>query len=159
MKSALSIEDVFRHLNDHLAPEDRVPEEEIARVGDELKRMLADPPKTSTRPIEDTQPGRRSLRTRLAAFWQALKEKLAALLAPLTPRWHKLINLIRAKLAQVEGKSGMDALLSMVLVVVVVAIISALVKSLPLLVGLLALTGLITFLRLLAYTTRLSLPF
>jgi hypothetical protein len=41
MVDPVSIEDILNHVNQHLAPEDRVPEEEIARVGAELKRMLA----------------------------------------------------------------------------------------------------------------------
>ena len=154
MESHVSLEEVLHHVNKSLPPEDRVPEEEIARVGAELKQML------STAAAQDPAgpaPSGRSLRTRLAALWAALKEKLAALLAPLSPRWNRLIGLIREKLAQVDSKGGMDALLGMVLVVVVVAVLAALIKSLPLFVALLALTGLLTFVRLLAYATRLPL--
>jgi hypothetical protein len=154
MDDAVSIEDILNHVNQHLAPEDRVPEEEIARVGAQLKAML-----TNAAPAYHQQnsqgSARPSLRTRLAAFWQALKEKLAALLAPLTPRWRKLIGLIREKLNQVEGGASLEALMGMVLIVVVVAVLAALMKSLPLLVALLALTGLMTFMRLLACITRL----
>ena len=154
MDDAVSIEDILNHVNQHLAPEDRVPEEEIARVGAQLKAMLANAARAYQQQNSQSS-ARPSLRTRLAAFWQALKEKLVALLAPLTPRWRKLIGLIREKLDQIEGGTGLEALLSMVLIVVVVAVIAALVKSLPLLVALLALTGLVTFLRLLACITRL----
>ncbi len=145
MEASASFEDILRHLNASLAPEDRVSEDDIKSTGARLKNMLPGAQSAG----QQHQGSGRSWKERLNAFWQAIKEKFSTWLGKLSPAWRKLVNLLRDQIRGLETKSGKDLLIALGLVVVVVATVATLIKSLPLLVALLAILGFATLLRLL----------
>lgn len=131
------LQEILAQINNDLAPQDRVCEHEIAHVGGELNQML----NTAVQQASGNLPppaAPRSLKQKLAALWSAIKDKLAAWLSPAMPRWVRFVNALRRKL---EGWEGAGGVLAIALVAIAVALVAALVKSMSLLIALLAIIG------------------
>jgi hypothetical protein len=147
MELTNSIEDILRQLNRALDPEHQVDEREITGVGARLNHLLAYAAQPATASAEAPHASRPTLRARLAMLWHAIKDKLAAWLSPLTPKWRKLLALLKAKLF--ENNTGKERLWPFLLTLMVVIFIAAVLKSLPMLIAFLAFFGLLSLVQLL----------
>ena len=148
------LREILVQINNEIAPQDRVSEQEIADVGAELNKMLA----TATREAGGqlhTPANPRTLKGKLAALWQAIKHKIAAWLSPITPRWLRFVNALKAKLRQLESMPGDETLKVIGLMAIAIAIVAVLIKSMPLLIALLALLGFVSVLRIAERITRI----
>jgi hypothetical protein len=132
------LQEILTQINNDLAPEDRVCEHEIAQVGGELNQMLNTAVAQASGQLSAPAP-RRSLKEKLALLWAAIKDKIAAWLSPVTSRWLRFIDRLRAKLQNLLN--GNEVLLWTALVAVAIALIAVLLKSMSLLVVLLAIIG------------------
>jgi hypothetical protein len=131
------LQEILIQINNDLAPEDRVCEHEIAQVGGELNHMLNNAVQQAAGNLPPPAP-RRTLKQKLAALWQAIKDKIAAWLSPVTPRWLRFVNALRRKLENWELSGGVIAV---GLVAIAIALVAALVKSMTLLIAVLAIIG------------------
>jgi len=147
------IEDILRQVNHTLAPHERVSADQIRNVGHQLDCLLheAEGPEYHSEPEPLPE---LTLKDRLLQFWQQIKEKFAAMMAAISPRWRKLINRLKQILQTVSDKTGEETLLTAALIVIVIAVAAALINSLPLIVALLSVIGFISLVRLLERVTR-----
>ncbi len=132
------LQEILIQINNDLAPEDRVCEHEIAQVGGELNNMLNTAVHQAAGNLPPPAPPR-TLKQKLAALWAAIKEKIAAWLSPVTPRWVRFMNALKTKLQDFAEEN--EVLLVVGLMAIAIALVSALLKSMTLLVALLAVIG------------------
>ncbi len=130
------LQEILIQINNDLAPEDRVCEHEIAQVGDQLNRMLNTAVQQAAGNMPPPAPPR-TLKEKLAALWQAIKDKIAAWLSPV-PHWLRFVNALRRKL---EGWEWSGGVIAIALVAIAIAVVAALLKSMTLLIALLAIIG------------------
>jgi hypothetical protein len=148
------LQEILKAINRELDPNDRVSEQEIGAAGWELNRMLNVAAQTAAGQLPT--PGRpRTLRQKLAALWAAIRDKITAWLSPVPPRWLRFVNALKAKLQQLQNTQGNEAMLGLGLMAVAIALVAALLKSMPLLVGLLAALGFVSLVRLIERVTRI----
>jgi len=97
MNVTRQIEDILIQINNEVAPEDRVCEHEIARVGGELNQMLnaAMTQASGQLPPPASPP---TLKERLGTLWAAIKDKISAWLSPVVPWWVRFVNALKEKL-------------------------------------------------------------
>lgn len=132
------IEQILAQINNDLAPEDRVCEHEIGRVGGELNHMLNAAMAQASCQMPPPAPPQ-TLKAKLAALWSALKDRISACLAPVSPWWVRFVNALRSKLQSLIY--GNEVLIWTGLAAVAIALVAALLKSMTLLIGLLAIVG------------------
>lgn len=148
------LEQILTQINKELPPKDRVSEKEITSVGAQLNTMLHEATQeTANRFALTAQP--RSLRERLAALWQAIKERISLWLSPLPPRWKKFLEAVKAHVTDLQSKPGGEKLVGIAMLAIAVALVAVLVKSIPLLIALLAIVGFTTMLRMFERLTRI----
>lgn len=138
------IEQILAQINNDLAPEDRVREHEIGRVGGELNHMLNAALAQASCQMPPPAPPL-TLKGKLAALWAALKDRISAWLAPVTPWWLRFVNALKEKLQDLFN--GNQILIWSGLAALAIALVAALVKSMTLLIGLLAIIGLARLVR------------
>jgi hypothetical protein len=132
------IEQILAQINNDLAPQDRVCEHEIGRVGGELNRMLNAAMAQASCQMPPPAPPQ-ILTGKLAALWAALKDRISAWLAPVTPWWVRFVNALKEKLHNLIN--GNEIWVWTGLAALAIALVAALVKSMTLLIGLLAIVG------------------
>ncbi len=131
------LSEILSQINNDFAPQDRVCEHEISGVSSELNEMLNRAVQQAAGNLPPPAP-RRTLKQKLAALWQAIKDKIAAWLSPVTPKWLQFVNALRAKLQNWELSGGVIAI---ALVAIAIALVATLLKSMTLLIALLAIVG------------------
>ena len=148
------LEEILMQINNELPPQDRVSAQEIANVGHELNTMLTTATQQAAGRFQAPAPPR-TLREKLAALWQAIKDKINGWLSPVSSRWNAFLRTLRCKLLELQQRmSGNETLVTLGLMAVGVALVAVVIKSIPLIVALLALLGLTTLLRLAERVTR-----
>ncbi len=152
MEISRQLEEILSEINRELQPEDQVTPEEIARVGQQLNNMLNDGTRQAAGQVQINRP--RNWREKLAALWQAIRDRINAWLCPVSPRWNRFLEAVKAKLREFQSQPGNETLLALGLMAVAVAVIAAILKSLPLLITLLAALGFVHLLRVLGRITR-----
>ena|ERR1044071_1060277 len=138
------IEEILAQINTDLAPDERVCEHEIGRVGGELNQMLNAAMAQASCQLPPPAPPR-TLKQKLGALWAAIKDKLCAWLSPVTPAWLRFVNALKAKLQSLAN--GNEILVWTGFAALAIALVATLVKSLTLLIALLAIIGLARLVR------------
>jgi hypothetical protein len=146
------LEEILIQINNELSPADRVTHEEIAEVGDQLNGMLTRATQQAGRQLEARPP--RTFKDKLLALWQAIKDRIESWLSPISPRWKRFLEAVKAKLSELQSQPGNEKLLAIGLMAVAVAVVAAVIKSIPLLIALLAALGFVHMLRVLENVTR-----
>ena len=155
MEATQQIQEILRQVNNDFAPEDRVEERELGEVSAQLNRMLGSAVEQANQQQHYCPPPPPTgFWARLGALWQAIKDKISAWLAPVTPRWVRMLNALRTRLEQLQQYAGGDQYGALLVMAAGIAIVAALLKSLPMLVALLAMLGVATVLRFLESLTR-----
>jgi hypothetical protein len=139
MNVTRQIEDILIQINNEVAPEDRVCEHEIARVGGELNQMINAAMAQASYQIPPPAPPQ-SLKGKLAAIWTAIKDRISAWLSPVVPWWVRFVNALKEKLYSLIN--GNEVLIWTGLAALAIALVAALVKSMALLIAVLAIIGL-----------------
>jgi hypothetical protein len=148
------LEEILHQINNELPPRDRVSPQQIGAVGLELNAMLTTATQQTAGQFEAApSQSPRTLRQKLAALWQTIKDKISEWLSPVPPRWTRFMNALKAKLQDLQSRPGNETLVAVGLMAVGIAVAAVLVKSLPLLVALLAILG---FTSLVNLATRVS---
>jgi cobalamin biosynthesis protein CobD/CbiB len=81
-----------------------------------------------------------SLKGKLAAIWTAIKDRISAWLSPVVPWWVRFVNALKEKLYSLIN--GNEVLIWTGLAALAIALVAALVKSMALLIAVLAIIGL-----------------
>ena len=156
MEISKELQEILRQVNNELPPHDRVSEQEIAAVGGELNHMLTTATQQTASQFEVAPTcSPRTLRQKLAALWQAIKDKISEWLSPVPPQWTRFMTGLRRKLQELQSTPGNEKLIAVGLMAVGIAVAAALVKSMPLLIALLALLGITSLVRLAERITRI----
>jgi len=125
-------------------------------VGQELNVMLTSATQQTASQFEQTPPNaQRTLRQKLAALWQAIKDRINEWLSPVPPQWARFMRALKAKLQDLQSRPGNEKLVAIGLMAIGIAVAAVLVKSLPLLVALLAILGLVSLVRLAERISRI----
>jgi hypothetical protein len=97
----------------------------------------------------------RTWREKLKALWEAIKAKINAWLCPVSSRWLQFLEAVKAKLQHLQSMPGNEKWAGIGLMAVGIVLVAVLVKSIPLLIGLLAALGFITLVRVADRFTRI----
>jgi hypothetical protein len=153
MEISRQLEEILLQINNELPEWDRVTHEEIASVGHQLNGMLTQATQQAAGQFQAAPP--RTFKEKLLALWQAIKDRINAWLSPISPRWNRFLEAVKAKLRELQTRPGNEKLLAIGLMAVAVAVVAAVIKSIPLLIALLAALGFAHMLRLLERVTRI----
>ena len=147
------LETILSQINKELPQADRVSPEDITKVGHELNDMLT----TATQQAgHQFTPGPvRTLREKLVALWESIKAKINDWIYPISPQWNRFLKALKAKLQQLQSTPGNEKWIAIGMLAIGVALFAVLVKSIPLIIGLLAILGFTSLLRLTERVTRL----
>ena len=148
------LESILWQINAELPEQDRVSAEEISKVGHELNNMLTAATQQAGQHYQaPAHP--RTLREKLVALWESIKAKINEWLCPVSTHWTRFLEAVRAKLQQFQFNPGNEKLMGIGLMAVGIALVAVLVKSMPLLIALLALLGVTSLVRLAERITRI----
>jgi hypothetical protein len=144
MNVTQQIEEILTQINNEVAPEDRVCEHEIARVGGELNQMINAALAQASGQLPPPAPPR-TLKEKLGALWAAIKDKISAWLSPVVPWWVRFVNALKEKLQRLM--IGNEILVWTCLAALAIALVAALLKSMTPLIAMLAIIGLARLLK------------
>ena len=144
MNVTQQIEEILTQINNEVAPEGRVCEHEIARVGGELNQMINTALAQASGQLPPPAPPR-TLKEKLGALWAAIKDKISAWLSPVVPWWVRFVNALKEKLQRLM--IGNEILVWTCLAALAIALVAALLKSMTPLIAMLAIIGLARLLK------------
>ena len=154
MEISKQLQEILVQINNELAPQDRISEQEIAAVGCELNEMLTLATQQAGTQLQSSAPPR-TFKEKLAALWQAIKDKISAWLSPVAPQWARFMNALRWKLQELQSRSGNEKLIAAGMLAVGIAVAAVLVHSMPMLIALLAILGVTSLVNLAQRITRI----